>query len=177
MRTLFLIVIILIAGSVHAESLYRWVDKEGKVHYGDRPAEDAVQAEQKRFSATGGDVELPYNLRKAKQDFPVTLYVTQKCGDFCVKAREFLNKRGIPFAETNVSTKAALEAFNKINSKGFFPSLTVGKTLLSGFEAGQWNSELDIAGYPQTPFYGFRPAASAPAAPAIKPETEPATDK
>ena len=32
--------------------------------------------------------------------------------------------------------------------------LTVGKTLLSGFEAGQWNSELDIAGYPKTAPYG-----------------------
>lgn len=177
MKTVFLMLCIMMAGSVHAESLYRWVDKEGKVHYGDRPAEDAVNAEKKRFSATGSDAELPFNVRKARQDFPVTLYVSPKCGDFCARARAFLNKRGIPFAEKNIETKEALEAFNKINSNSFFPSLTVGKTLLSGFEAGQWNSELDIAGYPKTAFYGFRPAASAPVAPAVKAETEAAADK
>ena len=94
------------AGSAQADSLYRWVDKDGKVHYGDRPAEDAVKAEQKRFagpSAAAGDDDLPYSVRKAKQDFPVTLYVSQNCGDLCVQARSLLNKRGIPFAEKNLA--------------------------------------------------------------------------
>jgi glutaredoxin len=177
MKTLFLMLCIIIAASANAESLYRWVDKDGKVHYGDRPAEDAVKAEQKRFSATGGDVDLPYNVRKARQDFPVTLYVSQKCGDYCVQARTFLNKRGIPFSEKNLSTQEDLDAFKTQFGGNSVPSLTVGKTLLSGYEAGQWNNELDIAGYPNTPFYGFRPAASASVAPAGTPETEPAANK
>jgi hypothetical protein len=42
--------------------------------------------------------------------------------------------------------------------------------MLIGFEAGQWNSELDIAGYPKTAPYGSRPvppAAGKPDVPAV----------
>jgi len=161
-----------ILSSAQAGSLYRWVDKDGNIHYGDRPAEDAVKSEQKTFSgpAAASDDDLSYGVRKAKQDFPVTLYVASNCGDVCVQARSMLNKRGIPFAEKNLVTTEDIEEF-KTNKRGSsVPSLTVGETLLSGFEEGQWNSELDIAGYPKIAPYGSRPvkpaAAEKPVAPA-----------
>ena len=174
MKYLFVLLGALALNAAHADSLYRWVDKEGKVHYGDKPAADALSAEQKRFSAAASvsDDDLPYNLRKAKQDFPVTLYVAKTCAEACVQARTFLNSRGIPFAEKNLTSEADLAMFGKLNPSGMVPSLTVGKTLLSGYESGAWNSELDIAGYPKTKPYGLRtaPAATttppAPAAPA-----------
>ena len=106
MKNIFISICLLAIMTSHAqaESLYRWVDKDGKVHYGDRPAEDAVGAQQKKFGApvSAGDDDLPYSVRKAKQDFPVTLYVSANCGDLCVQARSFLNKRGVPFTEKNI---------------------------------------------------------------------------
>lgn len=163
------------SNSVYADTLYRWVDKSGKVHYGDKPAEDAVNAEQKKFgaSAAQGDDELSYGIRKAKQDFPVTLYVASNCGDFCVQARALLNKRGVPFVEKNLVTKEEVEAFKKQTGSDTTPTLMVGKSPLKGFEARQWNSELDIAGYPKIVPYGTKPAQPASA----KPETTPASDK
>ena len=160
---------------VYADTLYRWVDKSGKVHYGDKPAEDAVNTEQKKFgaSAAQGDDELSYGIRKAKQDFPVTLYVSSNCGEYCVHARALLNKRGVPFAEKNVGTKEEIEVFKKLTGGDGIPTLMVGKTPLKGFEAGQWNSELDIAGYPKIVPYGARPSKPA----AAKPETAPASDQ
>ncbi len=155
-----------------AGSLYRWVDKDGKVHYGDRPAEDAVAPQQKRFSDAAGGADLPYSVRKASQDFPVTLYVSDKCGDYCVQARALLNKRGIPFGEKNVASKDDIDALKAKTGGDVVPALTVGRTPLSGFEAGKWNSELDIAGYPATAPYGVRPAA----APADKQEAPPPAD-
>jgi glutaredoxin len=183
MKTFFLMISILLlaTSSVHAGSLFKWIDKDGKVHYGDKPAEDAVAAEQKKFSATGasGDDELPYGVRKAKQDFPVTLYVTEKCGEPCVQAQSFLNKRGIPYTEKNLLTAEEFDAFKATTGSNGVPALTVGKTVLKGYEAGQWNSELDIAGYPKIAPYGARskpPLAAKPVQP-VNPEAAVETEQ
>jgi hypothetical protein len=47
------------------------------------------------------------------------------------------------------------------------PALTIGKTWLKGFQAEQWNNELDFAGYPKK-VLTYRPPvpASAPTQPA-----------
>lgn len=149
-----------------AESLFRWVDSEGKVHYGDRPATDAVKIEEKKFTLPVASDEdtLPYETRRAKQNFPVTLYVTEDCGEICVQARAMLNKRGIPYVEKLLASKEDIEAFLKFSGSGEIPTLAVGKIFLKGFEAGQWGSELDIAGYSKTAPYGARPVM-----PSIKP--------
>ena len=176
MKFFFLTICLLLmtASSTQAGTIIRWVDKEGKVHYGDKPAEDAVKTEQKRFGAApaASDDDLSYAARKAKQDFPVTLYVTENCGDYCVQARSFLNKRGIPYTEKMLVTKEDVDTFKAKTGGNSIPALTVGKTLLSGFEAGQWNGELDIAGYPRIAAYGTRPVAPAVVKPAIPAETE-----
>jgi glutaredoxin len=150
--------ILMFVGATQADSLFRWKDKDGKVHYGDKPAEDAVGAEQKKFSAVGaaGEDELPYSLRKAKQDFPVTLYTAANCGEACLQATTLLGKRGVPYAEKKISTNEDAVAFKKLSGGNSVPVLMVGKSILNGFEAGQWNSELDIAGYPKTAPYGVK---------------------
>lgn len=177
MKTFFLLIGILLvaSNSVQAASLYKWTDKDGKVHYGDKPAEDAIKAEQKKFSApdSSGDDDLSYAARKAKQDFPVTFYVAPNCAEICVQARALLNKRGIPFAEKNLVTKEEIDKFKAKTGGNSIPALTVGKSFLGGFEAGQWNSELDIAGYPKIAPYGLRPKQ--PVAPVPVPPANPAT--
>ena len=170
MKTIFLIFSILFALPAHVQAagLYKWVDKNGKVHYGDHPAEDAVKPEHKKFSSniTTSDEDLPYSVRKAKAEFPVTLYVASNCGEECNQARAILNKRGIPFAEKNLESAADITAFKTNYGGTGTPSLTVGKKLISGFEAGQWTSELDRAGYPKIAPYGIRPAKPAEVKPA-----------
>ncbi len=170
MKTLLLSICLLIVAinNVAAANLFKWIDKEGKVHYGDKPDEGAIKAEQKKFAAPSADGDnLSYGVRKAKQDFPVTIFVASYCGEICVQARALLNKRGIPFAEKNLLTQEDIDAF-KIKTGGeALPTLMIGKTVIKGFEAGQWNSELDIAGYPKTAPYGSRPVQQdKPAAPA-----------
>lgn len=164
MKAIFLplIFFVVLPASVQADTLFRWKDKEGKVHYGDKPSADAVNPESKRFgaSATTGEDYLPYSLRKAKQDFPVTLYVSRNCGDYCVQAQALLNKRGVPFTEKNISTKEEVEAFKSKTGGDAVPTLIVGKTILRGYENSQWNSVLDLAGYPKTAPYGMRPVPS-----------------
>ena len=54
MKIFFLTICFLTATitNAQADSLFRWVDKDGKVNYGDKPAEDAIGAKQKKFGAT-----------------------------------------------------------------------------------------------------------------------------
>ena len=133
----------------YAGELFRWIDKSGNVHYGDAPAIDATLIERMKFS-TKQDVEyLPYETRLAQQNFPVTLYMTENCNEPCQLARDLLNKRGIPFTEKILLTQKELDDFKQQTGSNQAPTLAVGKKYLSGFQAEQWNSELDITGYPK----------------------------
>lgn len=157
-------------GSVQAAGLYRWVDQSGKVHYGDVPAAEAGQpVEKKKFSdVTAADnADLPYETRRAHQNFPVTLYVADNCGEPCQRARDFLNQRGIPFSEKNLAAQKEIDDFKQRSGSDQTPTLLVGKNWLNGFLKDQWNDELDISGYPKIAPY--RPPAPAKPAPVRSP--------
>ena len=152
---------------VQAGELFRWVDKAGKVHYGDTQPADVVDVERKKLSSTASQNEdLPYETLRAQQNFPVTLYVTNGCGAPCNQARTMLNKRGIPFSEKLLKTQEEIDTFYKMSGSNGAPTLSIGKNYLSGFLESRWNSELDVAGYPKTASYRQRVAPPAlPAAP------------
>jgi hypothetical protein len=158
-RTVLLLVcVILMPSALQASELFRWVDKAGKVNYGDTPPMDATGVERIKFSSQPAQNEdFPYETRRAMENFPVTLYVGDDCGEPCVQARKSLNKRGIPFSEKALKTKQDIEAFKKLSGlDAIVPTLAVGKDFLKGFEESQWNSELDIAGYPKIASYRQR---------------------
>ena len=144
-----------------AGKLYRWVDAQGKVHYGDMLPIDAAQVEPRKFPAAAVPVEdLPYETRRAQQNFPVTLYVADNCTNPCDQARSLLGKRGIPFSEKKLTTQQDIDAFKALSGSDSTPTLAVGRTFLKGFLAAQWHNELDIAGYPKTaPYRAPRPPA------------------
>jgi glutaredoxin len=160
--------------SVQAGELYRWVDSSGKVYYGDVLPAGAMQVEVKKFPKdTTSNEYLPYETLRAQQNFPVTLYVGDGCGEPCTHARGLLNKRGVPFSEKVLKTKSEIDAFQKLSGSTSAPTLQVGKTYLNGFLESAWNNELDIAGYPKTASYRQRIAQPEPSNPEA-PETPPA---
>lgn len=153
MKKFILVVgMLLVAQAGQATDLYRWVDKNGKVHYGDSPVEDA---EKLRLSSPEGaasgvdDANVPYEARMAKKNFPLTLYVSEKCGDACKQAHDFLSKRHVPFAETTLKTAEEFDAFKQKSGSDNVPVLSIGRNWLKGFQSDQWGSELDAAGYPK----------------------------
>ncbi len=156
---------------VQAADLYRWVDSRGVVHYSDMPSPEAEKIDSRKFSdQVAPGEELPYGTRIAKQNFPVTLYTGNGCGDACDRARSTLTKRGIPYAEKMLRTKDEIDAFKQLTGSEIVPTLAVGTTVLKGFQSEQWHGELDIAGYPKTATYRQRiapppPAPSTPPAP------------
>lgn len=138
------------AGAIHAQSAYRWVDEQGKVHYSDRPPQTASgKVEQRQLNAPAADKQPAFAMRRAMADYPVTLYISSDCGDSCRQAVDFLRKRGVPFSEKSVSTQENLAALSKLTAgEARVPVMQVGNRVLKGFESAGWSTLLDAAGYP-----------------------------
>jgi glutaredoxin len=138
------------ATPLHAEStVYRWVDKDGKVQFGDQPPSDAKNVTERRFAGAGSadDAQLPYATQVAAKRHPVTLYVSNDC-DLCKQGRALLGRRGVPFSEKNAQTSPAdREALMKLAGALKVPFLLVGETKVTGFDEDTWTKALDAAGY------------------------------
>lgn len=159
-----------LASSADAQNLYRWVDKDGKVHYSDRPPPSEIKkVEQPRLKASTIETSgLSYETQKAVQNFPVTLYTTPDCVSECANARDLLTGRGIPFTENRVVTAKDGDSFKKAlgTDKLLFPAMIIGSQKQIGFESDTWNGMLDTAGYPRSAAPGSvpRPASEDAAA-------------
>lgn len=151
-RSLITLLTMFVLTAAHAQSVYRWVDQDGKLHYGDRPPPgQRERVTERRPSAPPAEKQVSHAMRQASQFFPVTLYVTADCGA-CDRGRAMLRTRGVPFAESNVASD---EETNSLRTRLgaaelMLPVLQVGEKLNMGFLESAWNGLLDSAGYPQT---------------------------
>ena len=138
--------------TAEAQMVYRWIDKDGKVQYSDTPPPlDARSSQQKRLGSgtTVEDDQVPYAIKLAKEKNPVIAYLTD-CGELCSNARALLSKRGIPFTVRDPGKNSdAAEALKKEIGVLEVPAMTVGKSVVRGFDEAQWNSALDAGGYPR----------------------------
>jgi len=149
-----MIVLLTIAACAGAQTTYRWVDKEGKIHYGDQPptSGDAKSIQQKKASQLGvAPQELSYSVRQAAADFPVTLYSQPQCGDACSQARQYLVGRGIPFADKSVTSDADVAGLKALlgGADAVLPVLQVGSRVVKGYQNSVWDDLLSAAGYPK----------------------------
>lgn len=170
MKNIMLSLALIISMDVGAGTFYRWIDPSGVVHYSDTPYPGAEKIDSIKSSGdVSPDDNLPYETRQAQQNFPVTLYTADGCGETCDQARSLLNKRGVPYSEKVLRTKQDVAGFKLLSGiNGVVPVLAVGKSFLKGFLDTQWNNELDIAGYPKTAGYRQR-IAPPPSPPAGEP--------
>jgi len=151
------------SGMLVAAQLYRWVDENGNVEYRDTPPPSSAKKVEQR-SVGGSTVEassLPFSLQQAVKNFPVTLW-NSTCGAPCDQAREYLARRGVPHTEKDPQNN--VEAFKKLTGGIDVPVLYVGSNRLTGYLESEWDSALDIAGYPRTAPPGFKPGAKPTAA-------------
>lgn len=143
----------MMATLAHADTLYRWTDADGKVHYTDQPPPaSARNVEEKKLDGSRAEgPQLPYATQQAARNYPVVLYASD-CGEPCTQAREHLEKRGIPYTAKNPKTSEPdREALKKLAGELEVPVLTVGNAApLKGYEAGMWDAALDVAGYPKS---------------------------
>lgn len=157
MRT---VIFVMLLGAAFAASaqLYRWTDETGRVHLTDTPppptAKNVKEKSGGSHETASGDASLPYALRVAVENYPITLYTAPDCRP-CNDARRLLNSRGAPFKELSVVGEARSEELRKLVGTLSVPALAVGASVEKGFEAAAYNALLDNAGYPRA---GILPA-------------------
>lgn len=143
---------LLLSITTNAQEIFRWVDKDGKVHYGDSlppPAEVKSSQTKKINDSVIEQEDVPYGVSTAMKNNPVTLYANN-CGEACTNAKALLAKRGIPFADKNPEADAAAAtALKALVGALQVPTIAIGPNNLSGFDEEGWNAALNAAGYPR----------------------------
>ena len=158
--------------AAQAQQVYRYVDKDGKTVYTDRPPPaDSKEVQAKRLSPNFiENNDVPLATTQAMDRFPVTLY-TFACGLVCTNAEALLNRRGVPFSTINVEEPKGADMLQKLTGEQQAPVLQVGdKVIAKGFNEARWTALLDDAGYPKSP---PRRIAAKPQIEAAPPATTP----
>jgi len=156
MRVLIAFSLLAFVITAQAQILHRWTDESGKVHYTDQPPPVGARNVEKMGSARSAEADKnssaqrSYALQQAVKNFPVTLYTSKECGDPCKKGLAHLNKRGVPYTEKPVATRAEIDELIKLAGAPRVPFLVVGVTTLKDYEELGWDEALDTAGYPKT---------------------------
>jgi len=174
-RAIVLLVIALSAAArisdLGAQQMYRWTDDKGRVHITDTPPPASAKGVQKRragaapaASAADGAQQTSYELQLAMKDYPVSLYTSPMCKEPCQRARDHLNKRGVPFREIQVWDVDSNEELKRLSGASQVPTVVVGGSVQKGYEIGAFDELLDSARYPKAGAVKPR-AQAAPAAP------------
>lgn len=157
-------------------NVYRWTDKDGKVHFTDTPPpDDAANVTQKRMGDSGMDAAaLPYETQVAMKRNPVTVYVAANCAP-CDSARQLLSRRGVPYTERNAQgNREEAEAVKKLTGATEVPVLLVGDRSVKGWDESAWSAALDAAGYPKAMLPGRRAPEPTRVGGPTQPPSEPA---
>jgi glutaredoxin len=168
----------LLAAATAAAQMYRWVDKDGKVHYTDSPPPAAAKGVQKRGSAPApaeAASAAPYAVQQAAKNFPVVVYTAPNCGQPCSDGKALLAARGVPYREVAIGDAFSAEDLKKATGGDTVPVMMVGRTQTRGFETEMWHGALDAANYPRSapPLSAqAQKAAQAPAAKAEPPKMQ-----
>lgn len=136
---LFLLYFLQTAHTAYA-NIYKWTDKNGKVHYSDQPPVqkdvqiiDANELASRYSSYKQVSIEsVPFNVAKHHNLGKLVIYTTTHC-PYCTKARKHFAKHNIAYKEKNIETseKYANE-FKRFGGKGV-PVLFWGKNKMNGF--------------------------------------------
>lgn len=133
-----------------ADTLYKWVDRQGRVSYHDQPPPEGsgYRVEQKVLGDRKTSKE-DDTLAMIVEKYPVTLYSVPVCGS-CDLARVYLQKRKVPFTELNLENNAELQQTlkKKIGSLSA-PTIMIGEKVMKGYVESILEGELDAIGYPK----------------------------
>ena len=147
-----LVLVLALSGfsAAQADTLYKWVDSQGRVSYHDQPPPEGAgyRVEQKVLGESKKPLE-DDALAKIVEKYPVVLYSVPVCGS-CDLARLYLEKRKIPFTDKNLENNPELQQTlkKKIGSLSA-PVITIGEKVMKGYVESLLEGELDDAGYPK----------------------------
>ncbi len=139
-----LFLVLMTTSPVVQGDLYKWVDNNGKIRYGDSPPENVKLRKMtgKVSSINSVSVEPfvydPSLAAKRKKSRSVIMYSTSWC-KYCKQAVRYFRQKKIPFIEYDIekSAKAARE-FKKLRGRGV-PVILIGNRRMNGFDIKAFN--------------------------------------
>jgi len=139
LRILLICMTLLAAPTVAGAGVYKWVDENGKVHFGDQPPADADKQEIKGRISTYSASPVSSAPAPAANAAPkVTMYSTSWCG-YCRKARQHFRANNVDFRELDIEKNSrANREYKKLGGQGV-PLIVVGTQLLKGFSADRFD--------------------------------------
>jgi glutaredoxin len=169
-RAIVFLVIFLSAATASAQQMYRWTDQNGRVHITDTPPPRGAKSIQKSKGSAApaapaeGAGQQSFDLTLAMKEYPVSLYTSPMCKEACQRARDHLNKRGVPFREIQVWDTDSNEELKRVSGGNQVPTVLVGSSVQKGYEVSAFDELLDSARYPKAGSVKPR-AQAAPAVP------------
>jgi len=130
-RVFLALVFVSLSFNVCAAGVKKWVDADGKTHYGERPPE-AVEVENvsAKVSSVGGSQGQLTNL--------VVLYTTSWCG-YCKRAKKYLAEKGISYREYDIERDSlAKSRYQRAGGVGV-PFLVRGDGTQRGFSIASYD--------------------------------------
>jgi len=144
-----------------AAQVSKWVDAQGRVHYGDRPpASTGTRTLPLRGTVSVGegvslvpgiDTSGPGNKPSATtvvapRPQETWIYTTPSCG-YCKRAMKHMQQRNVTFTEKDVSTNARYkEEFLAIGGRGV-PVTLSGNKRVNGYDKESFDAFLKSAGF------------------------------
>lgn len=148
--------VVQVSGVAYGE-IYKWVDNNGVVHFGDVPPQRAGTSSKIESLAvtprkdpesqmTPVKKEKSQAMKRPAKQSPsqeeaapvvaeeqVEMFATSWCG-YCRKAREFFQSRGIPFVEYDIEADAAAaQRKQEIDTRPGVPLVVINGTPIHGF--------------------------------------------
>ncbi|MEW6165684.1 MAG: glutaredoxin family protein [Pseudomonadota bacterium] len=161
MRTICLLVCALALALPAGAGVTKWIDAQGRVHYGDRPpvgkggttaplrgtvsVGDGITLVPGMDTTQGADAEFARAVAAPRKG-EVWIYTTANCG-FCKRAMRHLGDRGIAFVEKDIGVNAAYQAeFRAIGGRGV-PVTLSGSQRANGYRKEAFEAFLKAAGF------------------------------
>ncbi len=124
--------------------LYKWVDENGKVHYGDSPPKNAelrkITGEVSSFRSVSVEpfVYDPGLITQRRISKTVVMYSTSWCGN-CKKAKRHFRNNNISFREYDIEkNEQAAREFRALKGRGV-PVILIGDRRMNGFDTGTFD--------------------------------------
>jgi glutaredoxin len=143
------LLLILVAAPLRAE-IYKWVDKDGSIHYTDTPPDNQQQSLEitGRISSYDSPEILPADVAgeaatassrsgadKSAKNKRVVMYSAEWCG-VCKRAKKYFTEKNIAFTEYDIDKNPKAKTdFNKMGGRGV-PVILIGNRRMNGFSAG-----------------------------------------
>lgn len=128
-KLLFLASALVISSTALAGPVQKWVDAQGKTHYGSTPPND-VKLQKLKGAMSVSD-------SAANSGPEVILYSTARCG-YCKKARAYMRRNDIDFTEYDIEKdRFANLDYKRLGGRGV-PLLVRGEETLAGFAVASY---------------------------------------